>query len=181
MQELELEIEDLEEVYPAFKSAAASLSSTLASSPTTIEGDIIQNSSQDTYVHQHQQNLSCGDGDCGGTGDHDIAEVPHIEGSAALSSSKRELVNDDKDSIISQVKVQRVMLYCVLLFCVVMCSVALCYVVLRCVVFCSVALRCVVLCLELLALRVPTPLILTTRYSPADLYQSYSVTDRLTD
>ena len=107
MQELELEIEDLEEVYPAFKSAAASLSSTLAASPTTIEGDI-QNSSQDTYVHQHQQNLSSGDGDSGDTGDHDIAEASHIEGSAALSSSEREVVNDDKDSIISQVKVQQI-------------------------------------------------------------------------
>ena len=113
-QELELEIEDLEEVYPAFRSTITSLSSAVASSPTIIEGDI-HDSSQDTYEHHQQQNLSSCDGDCGGVGEDDIVEISHVEDSAVLDSKKRELVDDDRDSLISHVKVQCVVLFCFVL------------------------------------------------------------------
>ena len=129
-QELELEIEDLEEVYPAFRSAITSLSSAVASSPTIVEGDI-HDSSQDTYEHHQQQNLSSCDGDCGGVGQDDIVEISHVEDSAVLDSKERELVDDDRDSLISQVKVQCVVLGCAGLCCVVLCCVVLCCVVLR--------------------------------------------------
>ena len=113
-QELELEIEDLEEVYPAFRSTITSHSSAVASSPTIIEGGI-HDSSQDTYEHHQQQNLLSCDGDCGGVGQDGIVEISHVEDSAVLDSKKRELVDDDRDSLISQVKVQCVVLFCFVL------------------------------------------------------------------